>query len=226
MRAALFDKSTRYFAWSCWQCGASAVTSTPSSSMLSRSVENMGISFVLTSTLSCPRTIPLVCVNAASRCRHRPLTVAEPGKDLPSTAITRISFGFTARSAVQAPRMRSRPLASILFDGASGCGFAWHLTGDAEFRQHRWTGRGGPFGDGHERARPGDDGARCDRQDPHQSVPQSPGFAWIGHRVQRGQQGRRRFRYVGGTRPRRIGQRWCTWAMMTSGMALRDAQMA
>ena len=41
-------------------------------------------------------------------------TVAEPRKDLPSTAITPISFGFTARSAVQAPRMRSRPLASIL----------------------------------------------------------------------------------------------------------------
>jgi len=32
----------------------------------------------------------------------------------PSTAITRISFGFTARSAAQPPRMRSRPFASIL----------------------------------------------------------------------------------------------------------------
>src|SRR5664280_119790 len=111
MRAALFDEVFRVVFW---QCSASAVTSTPNSSMLSRSVENMGISFVFRATSSCPRTIPLMWVDAASRCRHRPPPVAEPRTDLPSTAITRSSFGFTSRSAAQAPRMKSRPLPSSL----------------------------------------------------------------------------------------------------------------
>src|SRR5664280_1386707 len=82
-------------------------------------------------------------------------------------------------------------------DGAPEGRFAGHLTGDAEFRQPRWGGRGGPFADRHERAGTGDDGARRDRQDPGQCVPHSPGFAGIGHRVQRGQQRRRCFRDVG-----------------------------
>ena len=55
----------------------------------------------------------------------------------------------------------------------------------------------GPFGDCHERAGTGDDRARRDRQDPGQTMPHSPGLTGIGHRVQRGQQRRRRFRYVG-----------------------------
>src|SRR5664279_5239618 len=105
---------TRYLAWSFWQCIASAVTSAPSSSMLSRSVENMGISLVLRATSSCPRTIPPVCVRADSRCRHRPPAVAEPRRDLPSTAITRNFSDVVARSAAQAPTTTSRPFASIL----------------------------------------------------------------------------------------------------------------
>ena len=82
--------------------------------MLSRSVENMGISLVLRSTLSWPRTSPPTCVRAARRCRHRAPAVAEPRRDLPSTAITRNFSDVVARSAAHAPTTTSRPFASIL----------------------------------------------------------------------------------------------------------------
>ena len=124
-------------------------------------------------------------------------TVAEPRKDLPSTAITPISFGFTARSAVQAPRMRSRPLASILlmvrrnvdshrtspvtpsFANTAGLAAAAHSAMAANERAPAMTAH-----------------AAIAR------IPTSPcrsprGLPGIGHSVQRGQQGRRRFRYVG-----------------------------
>src|SRR5664280_2600192 len=95
----------------------------------------MVISFVFRSTSSCPRTSPLICVNAASRCRHRPPAVADPRSDLPSTVDSDdpdvLRIGVAQRGPGADDEVQT--VGVDLVDGASDGGFAGHLAGARSF---------------------------------------------------------------------------------------------
>ena len=64
---------------------------------------------------------------------------------------------------------------------ASDRGFRRHRAGDTQLCQRMRSGVGGPFGDRHERPRPGDGVGQRDGEDPGQRVPHTTGLARIGH---------------------------------------------
>ena len=63
-----------------------------------------GISFDFASTAACPRTAPMPCARAATRCGTFPSLFFAPRTALPSTAITRRPPTCTALVQSQAPR--------------------------------------------------------------------------------------------------------------------------
>ena len=96
------------FAVSCCVCMASIVITAParSANTFSRS-RTAGISFDLSSTATCPRTMPMPCARAATRCGAFPLLLFAPRTVLPSTAITSRPPACTALVCSQAPRTQS-----------------------------------------------------------------------------------------------------------------------
>src|SRR5664279_5187598 len=110
--------------------------------MLSRSVENIGISLVLRSTSSCPKATPLL-----RECGEEVSTSATGGG--------RAAQGFAVDGDHQEVRGLAGPLRGPgaedavqtvrvdLVDGASEGRFTGHLAGDSEFDQR---GRGGRVG--------------------------------------------------------------------------------
>ena len=66
-----------------------------------------GISFDFSSTATCPRTAPMPCASAATRCGAFPSLFFAPRTVLPSMAITSRPLACTVLVCSQAPRTRS-----------------------------------------------------------------------------------------------------------------------
>jgi hypothetical protein len=139
------------------------------------------------------------------------VVVREGGQQVPAAAAVggRPAEGLAVHGdhpeTLRCPRAQRRPgtddqvqtIRVDFVDRSSDRRLARNFTGDAEHDQNGGSGVLRPFGDGDERPGTGDHCAGRDRQDRGQSVPQSSGFAGIGHGSQRGQQRGRRGRNVG-----------------------------
>src|SRR5690348_10173079 len=94
---------------SCWVCIASIVITAEArlANAVSRS-RTAGISLDFASTATCPKTAPIPCARAATRCGALPALFLAPRTVLPSMAITSRPPARTALVHSQAPRARSR----------------------------------------------------------------------------------------------------------------------
>jgi hypothetical protein len=93
---------------SLWVCSASIVMTAPArlANVFSRS-RTAGISFDFASTATWPRTAPMPCASAATRCGAFPSLPFAPRTALPSTAMTSLPPACTALVCSQVPRTRS-----------------------------------------------------------------------------------------------------------------------
>ncbi len=88
-----FPQLRRFHAWS-GACAANAFSSS----------RTAGISLDFASTATCPRTAPMPCASAATRCGAFPALSFAPRTVLPSIAITSRPPARTALVCSQAPR--------------------------------------------------------------------------------------------------------------------------
>ena len=156
---------------SCWVCIASIVKTAPARSVNAfRSSRTAGISFDFSSTATWPRTAPMPCASAATRCGAFPSLLFAPRTVLPSMAITSRPPASTARVHSQAPSTWSstsaltRANARRKVDSSAGPRRAQHGQGLR-------PGIGGPLPDRGERPRPRDHRRDPDGQQPRQRMP-------------------------------------------------------
>ena len=153
-------------------CIASIVMTAPARSVnaFSRS-RTAGISLDFASTATCPRTAPMPCASAATRCGAFPSLFFAPRTVLPSMAITSRPPACTALVYSQAPRTRSstsaltRANARRNVDSSAGPRAAPSPASDLR------PGVGGPLPDRGERPRPRDHRRDPDGQQPGQRMP-------------------------------------------------------
>ena len=150
---------------------ASIVITAParSANAFSRS-RTAGISFDLTSTATWPRTAPMPCASAATRCGAFPVSSFAPRTVLPSMAIT--SRPLTRGPGVQ-PGSKDliEHVGADQGESAPERGLRRRAAGRAQPCQHVRPGIGGPLPDRGERPRPRDHRRDPDREQAGQWMP-------------------------------------------------------
>ncbi len=162
------------FAVSCCVCIASIVITAEArpAKAFSRS-RTAGISLLFTSTATCPRTAPIPCARAATRCGAFPSLPFAPRTALPSIAITS-----RPRPAPPGPEPRTEgPVQDVRADQGERApvgGLLRRAAARAERGKHVRAGIGGPLPDRGERPRPRDHRRDPDGQEPGQRMPAAP----------------------------------------------------
>ena len=156
---------------SCCVCSASIVRTAPARSANAfSSSRTAGISLLFSSTATWPRTAPMPCARAATRCGAFPSLPFAPRTVLPSMAITSRP---PARTALRPQPGTENPVEHVRADQGERPpegGLLRRAAGRAQRGQDVRAGVGGPLPDRGERPRPRDHRSDPDGQQPGQRM--------------------------------------------------------